>query len=82
MTRQYDNDHNDNLYSVQGIVTPYTNNYVQRDRNSSSPKWRKHYKVDKDFTPAERKKILARVSEVGATRAADEFGTRRWVICR
>ena len=80
MTRQYENDHNDDLYSVQGIVMPYRNDYGRRERNFSSPKWRKHYKVDKDFTPAERTKILARVSEVGATRAADEFGTRRWVI--
>ncbi|MBR1486260.1 MAG: hypothetical protein IJ597_03290 [Synergistaceae bacterium] len=80
MTKQYSKDHNDNLYIAQDILLPYSADYGRRDRNFSSARRRRFYKVDKDFTPEERTKILARVSEVGATRAADEFGTRRWVI--
>ena len=76
--RRFNND-NDGLYRAQEIVSPYQVEGRRREKNFSSPK-RKYYKRDKDFTPEERSKILARVSEVGATRAADEFGTRRWVI--
>ncbi|MBR2208949.1 MAG: hypothetical protein IJ859_09115 [Synergistaceae bacterium] len=76
--RRFNND-NDGLYRAQEIVSPYQVEDRRREKNFSSPK-RKYYKRDKDFTPEERSKILARVSEVGATRAADEFGTRRWVI--
>lgn len=73
------NNESDGLYRAQEIVSPYPVEIGRYERKFLSPK-RKYYKRDKDFTPEERSKILARVSEVGATRAADEFGTRRWVI--
>jgi len=96
MTKQYSNDTSDyefdvpkrnfnndseGLYRAQEIVSPYPIENGRYEKKFSSPyPQRKYYKRDKDFTPEERSKILARVSEVGATRAADEFGTRRWVI--
>lgn len=69
------------LAGVQDIVSPYPmdNGRYNNNRRFSAPP-RRYYKRGNDFTPEERSKILARVSEVGATRAADEFGTRRWVI--
>ena len=76
--RKFNND-NDGLYRAQEIVSPHPIETGRYEKNFSSTK-RKYYKRDKDFTPEERSQILARVSEVGATRAADEFGTRRWVI--
>ena len=78
-TKRRFGNNSEGLYRAQEIVSPYPIDNVRYEKNfSSHPK--KYYKRDKDFTPEERSQILARVSEVGATRAADEFGTRRWVI--
>ena len=73
------NSDNEGLYRAQEIVSPYQIEKGQYEKKFSLHQ-RKYYKRDKDFTPEERSKILARVKQVGATRAADEFGTRRWVI--
>jgi len=76
--RKFNND-SEGLYRAQEIVSPYPVETGRYEKKFLPPK-RRFYKRDKDFTPAQRAQILARVSEVGATRAADEFGTRRWVI--
>ena len=77
--RNFNNNDSDGLYRAQEIVSPYP---VEKGRYEKkflqSP--RRFYKRDQDFTPEQRAQILARVSEVGATRAADEFGTRRRII--
>ena len=75
----------DNRLRAQEIVSPYpvyrpADSYSNNNANQHYP--RRYFRRERDFTPEERAKVLARVREVGVTKAADEFNTTKGVVMR